>query len=129
MIIRINENKKVIACIYKPTENFVVDGVTSFVVPSIPEHERNTTLYFNPETAEFYTKAVDSAVIEERKAKAEAQQKKTNAMKWLSDNDWKVNKRTLGEWAEDDERWLAYLADRAKARADIDAAEAILNQA
>jgi hypothetical protein len=33
----------------------------------------------------------------------------------------------LGEWSEDDERWTSYLADRAKARADIDAADAIIN--
>ena len=49
------------------------------------------------------------------------------ALKWLADNDWKVNKHLLGEWADDDDRWLAYLAGREKARSDYDAAEAVLN--
>lgn len=126
MIIRIDKNKKVVACIYKPTENFKVDGLTTFEVESIPERKENTALHFDPETLEFYTQEIDNAVIEERKARAETQQKKTAALKWLTDNDWKVNKRMLGEWAEDDERWIDYLEGRAKARAAIDAADAVL---
>ena len=54
--------------------------------------------------------------------------KKKAALKWLSDNDWKVNKRTLGEWEETDERWLSYLAMREKVRADIDEADKVLNE-
>lgn len=127
MFIRINNNNRVTACIYKPTKNFEVDGVTTFEVESVPDREENTTLHFNPETKEFYTQEVDTAIVDERKARAEAQAKKAEAMKWLTDNDWKVNKRMLGEWAENDERWIAYLEGRAKARAAIDAADAILN--
>ena len=62
--------------------------------------------------------------VNECKARAEA--KKAWATKWLSDNDWKVNKRTLGEWAEDDPRWLAYLEGREKARKAYDDAVAVL---
>ena len=53
---------------------------------------------------------------------------KETALQWLADNDWKVNKRTVSEWAEDDPRWLEYLTGRAKARAQYDEAVAILNQ-
>lgn len=38
--------------------------------------------------------------------------------KWLKANDWKVNKVFLGEWAEDDPRWLEYLEQRAIVRAE-----------
>ena len=38
--------------------------------------------------------------------------------KWLKANDWKVNKVFLGEWAEDDSRWLEYLEQRAIVRAE-----------
>ena len=31
---------------------------------------------------------------------------------WLNDNDYKVNKHLLGEYADDDERWTTYLQDR-----------------
>lgn len=32
--------------------------------------------------------------------------------KWLTDNDYKVNKHLLGEYADDDERWTTYLQER-----------------
>lgn len=38
--------------------------------------------------------------------------------KWLNDNDWKVNKVFLGEWEQDDPRWLEYLDKRAQLRAE-----------
>mgnify|MGYP007068808791 CR=1 FL=1 len=39
---------------------------------------------------------------------------------WLKANDWKVNKFVLGEWAEDDPRWIEYLTTRAEKRARQD---------
>jgi len=32
--------------------------------------------------------------------------------KWLTDNDYKINKHLLGEYADDDERWTTYLQER-----------------
>lgn len=40
---------------------------------------------------------------------------------WLKENDWKVNKITLGEWADTDPRWLEYKEQRAIKRARLDA--------
>lgn len=124
MIIKIDKDNKIIACYYgEVAAKFPADNVTFFEVEAVPVRTPNTTLHFNPETKEFYTREIDSTII----AKRDAQAKKDAATKWLADNDWKVNKHTLGEWAEDDERWLEYLAGRAKARADYDAAEKVLN--
>lgn len=129
MIILVNKRNEAYA-IGKDYEQFVtVDNERYFVVDNIPEVEGNKVLCFNPETKEFSTKerVIDKAKVEEYRKRTEAEKRKANALKWLADNDWKVNKRTLGEWAEDDERWLAYLEGRAKARAAIDSADAILN--
>lgn len=98
----------------------IVNNKTTFEVESVPTIEKGNVLYFNPKTKEFYTKPNS---IETTRAKI----KKAWAMKWLSDNDWKVNKRTLGEWAEDDPRWLAYLEGREKARKAYDDAVDVLN--
>lgn len=46
--------------------------------------------------------------------------------KWLADNDYIINKVFLGEWQEDDERYLAYKAKRAEVRAELDALNAEL---
>ena len=35
---------------------------------------------------------------------------------WFNANDWKVNKFVLGEWLEDDPRWLDYKTTRAEKR-------------
>lgn len=32
--------------------------------------------------------------------------------KWLSDNDYIINKHTLGEYSNNDEKWLNYIAER-----------------
>lgn len=32
--------------------------------------------------------------------------------RWLNANDYKINKHTLGEYTDDDERWTSYLQDR-----------------
>ena len=120
MIITIDSKNRV-RRIHRKAPFPVVNNKATFEVESVPTHEKGTILYFNPETKEFYTEPNRSVEITSAKIK------KAWAMKWLADNDWKVNKRTLGEWAEDDPRWLAYLEGREKARAAYDEAEAILN--
>lgn len=42
---------------------------------------------------------------------------------WLKTNDWKFNKVFLGEWEQTDPRWLSYLEERAKFRAERDELE------
>jgi hypothetical protein len=132
MIITINEKQEVIS-IFKG-EGVEPDNLTSFEVETIPEREASQVLCFNPETMEFYSndrEPVDAEAIKEARARyAErraAHEKKAAALKWLADNDWKVNKHTLGEWADEDPRWLEYLAGREQARKDYDEAEAVLN--
>lgn len=129
MYIKIDENNKVIMQIVdKFAEGLEIDNKTSFNVASVPAVGRDEVLYYHPKVKAFYTEKIELTETQKQAAKivADARAKKAKAMKWLSDNDWKVNKRTLGEWTETDERWIAYLADRAKARADIDAADAVL---
>ena len=43
--------------------------------------------------------------------------------RWLKANDWKFNKVFLKEWAETDPRWLEYLEQRKKLRAERDELE------
>lgn len=45
---------------------------------------------------------------------------------WFDDNDWKVNKVVIGEWAETDERWTSYIAERGVKRARQDTLLALL---
>ena len=131
MYIKIDENKRVIMQIAdKFAENLEVDNVITFRVEKTLKTENGELLYYNPETNSFYTEKVEYTEEELAKAKAisEASAKKAKALKWLADNDWKVNKVFIGEWTYTDPRWLEYLEQRNKARAEIDAAEAILNQ-
>lgn len=129
MYIKIDEKNRVFLRVAdKFAKSLTVDNVTSFNVKTIPEVERGEVLCYNPETETFYTEKIEltKEQRERIRARATASRKREAALKWLSDNDWKVNKHTLGEWSDDDERWLAYLADRAKVRATIDAAELVL---
>lgn len=130
MIIEITDKFRVCK-IYSKNEKVEADNVTTFDVESIPVIEENSAVYFNPKTNQFRQIPIEpqKEIPEHIQVRMEAMQKKATALKWLADNDWKVNKRTLGEWAEDDERWIAYLSEREKARADIDEANAVLEQA
>ena len=136
MIIEINEKQEVI---------FTAEGIGAegelpeealfFRVDVVPERVPGKILCFDPESERFYQKdrpTVDVTLSQERLAKAiakkTAERKRSEALKWLSDNDWKVNKHTLGEWSDTDERWLAYLEGREQARAAIDDAETVLHQ-
>ena len=125
MYIKIDDKNKVVAQIVdKFAQNLIVDNKTTFKTSNPPVTGKNEVLYFNPTTFSFYTEKV--VVTEEQKARMEERKvknvKKQEALKWLSDNDWKVNKRLLGEWSETDDRWLQYLAERAKMRAQYDEA-------
>lgn len=42
------------------------------------------------------------------------------ALKWLADHDYYINKVFLGEWANDEPRFLEYLAERQIKRSRID---------
>ena len=53
--------------------------------------------------------------------KANLQEEYFDIMGWLSQNDWKVNKVFLGEWAETDPRWVEYKEQRVIKRARLDA--------
>lgn len=132
MIIKINkENKVIYKASGKAFENVKADNVKTFIVDCAPPVSESEELYFNPERLEFYTeeKPISTNPSRERIiAVREAKKNRKDALQWLADNDWKVNKRVLGEWTEDDERWKAYLDDRAKVRAKFDEAEAILKQ-
>ena len=118
------ENKVILQIDDKFAEGLELDNATTFTAETIPSVEHDETLYYNPENGTFYTEKVE--ITEGQKARAEARAKKAEALRWLAENDWKINKRMLGEWTEKDERWTAYLADRAKARAEIDEAEVVL---
>lgn len=130
MIIGINEKQEVIfSASGAVADTLTADNETTFAVETMPEREHGKVLCYNPETAEFYfteRPQIDEETRKARQAKAkerrEKAKKKAEALKWLADNDWKVNKRMLGEWAEDDERWLAYLEERKAMRAQYDEA-------
>ena len=132
MIIGINSNQEVVFSADGAIQG-EADNKSTFHVDSKPEVEVGKVLCFNPETKTFYHKdrpPVDEESVKERQAKlAErraAEQKKNAALKWLEENDWKINKHTLGEWGDTDERWIAYLDGRQKAREDYDEAVAAL---
>lgn len=127
MYFEINEKNRVVLQIHdKFSADIMPNNVTSFKTNIVPEVKQGEVLFYNPDTGVFYTEKPEISEDKNEKAKAEARRQKEVALKWLSDNDWKVNKHTLGEWADDDPRWLEYLAGREQARSEYDEAEAIL---
>ena len=134
MIIGINNEQEITFTAFGVDE--IADNISTFAVDSVPAKEAGKVTCFNPETKEFFFKNRKPVNVEEAKARRaaykarkEAEAKKAAALKWLADNDWKVNKYTLGEWSAGDTRWLDYLSGRSEARASIDEAEAILKSA
>lgn len=132
MIIKINKNQEIIST----SSGLIItaDNIISFEVDCVPQHKDGKIICFNPETREFYYKdrpAIEPEVIKARQELAQkhrkAEEQKAYCLKWLADNDWKINKRMLGEWVEGDERWVQYLAERKLIREQYDAAEAVLN--
>lgn len=129
MIIKINNKQEVTTIIEGLGESTnKVDNKKSFKVESVPTTNASEILCYNPESNAFYTKECEVVPnVERRKEVKEAREKAQSALKWLSDNDWKVNKHTLGEWADNDERWLEYLEGRKQARNAYDEAIAKIN--
>lgn len=132
MLIGINEKQEVI--FVSDDGVMTPDNQTFFAVANVPKEEKGKQLCFDPEAQVFYKKSlpqvpesVRKARIERAKNINEAEIKKEAALKWLADNDWKVNKVVIGEWAVEDPRWREYLAQRAQIRLAIDAADEILN--
>ena len=134
MIIGINEKHEILFRASGVAEQAITaDGMTCFQVEGIPEVSVGERLLFHPEEKRFYTvvrSPIDAEAVEaaRERAKTRASAKKAmdRVLQWLAENDWKVNKHTLGEWADDDPRWLEYLEGREKARAEYDAAVAAL---
>jgi hypothetical protein len=132
MIIQINDKDQVIAFF---TEDILkADNKTTFKVPEVKGFRKGYDTYYNRELNKVYFKKSQVDLEKQKAAKAKAEQikkavsQKEAALQWLADNDWKINKHTVGEWTEDDPRWLEYLTGRAKARAQYDEAVAILTQ-
>ena len=98
-VIKINEENKVIAIMRGAiAESAKADNVTLFEVDSAPHFSNREELYFDPQNHTFSTVEISEEVL---KARAEAYAKMNQALKWFADNDWKVNKHILGEWADD----------------------------
>lgn len=53
---------------------------------------------------------------------------KKEILKWLADNDWKINKIVIGEWTVNDTRWIEYLNERFVKRQRLDEVSALLEQ-
>ena len=76
-----------------------------------------------------------NAYLKEVKAKEEQEevinsykQEMASIKKWLNDNDYIINKHTLGEYTDDDYRWLNYLAERKVKLQRYNELEVILNE-
>ena len=134
MIIRINEQKEVMMVAQGSfCDAIEVDGQTSFRVEAVPQAGAGERLCFDPVERCFFTKSceqVDAKVVqarvEKRRAAMEACRRQEEIREWLRAHDWMVNKRLLGEWAEDDARWLSYLEERRIKRAEYDQALAVI---
>lgn len=134
MIIWIDKNCEVVSVAQGALEELAQeDNISSFRVEALAVHGKNETLHFDPETRTFYTK--ERAAVDEAKQQAltkrlalrrSAERAREAVLKWFADNDWKVNKHMLGEWSEEDPRWLAYLEERKTKRAEYDAAQELL---
>jgi len=48
---------------------------------------------------------------------------KSIILQWFLENDWKVNKLTVGEWEKEDSRWIEYMAQLLSKIARLDQIE------
>ena len=130
MIIWINEKQEVISVASGlVADEMTVDQKTSFRTEQIPTVVAGERLCFDPAKESFYIQkyeAKDSEALRAMRkrmlAVREANKQREEILQWFAENDWKVNKRALGEWAEDDERWVSYLAERQARREAYDRA-------
>lgn len=88
----------------------------------------------DPETFRWYpkfSKIINGVFIsgkEEYKKYLKAKHEKRIILKWLADNDWKINKIVIGEWTVNDTRWIEYLNERFVKRQRLDEVSALLEQ-
>lgn len=108
------------------TGKVIAFGKDTLPYIEITEEERKQPL---PDRYSFYAVVDGKFTIKHREpteketardAESAKQAELAAIQKWLDDNDWKVNKIVIGEWKTDDERWLAYLEERAIKRARQD---------
>ena len=134
MIVGIDKNQEVV---FFSTGDFVeeTEGVYTYEIAEQPKRDPAKKLCYDPESGTFYAKdyterekkAMQEALVLFH-AKEGARKRRTDALVWLAENDWKINKHILGEWSDTDERWIEYVETRAQKRAEIDEAEKILNE-
>jgi hypothetical protein len=61
--------------------------------------------------------------LEQIKKRQANEKEQADILQWLADNDWKVNKVVVGEWEQDDARFLDYKQQRAIKRKRLDEIE------
>jgi hypothetical protein len=64
--------------------------------------------------------------LESIKQKQALEKEQADILQWLADNDWKVNKIVVGEWAKEDPRWIEYLNQRQIKRSRLEQIESML---
>ena len=133
MIVGINKHQEVIFFSDGiPTQE--QEGIYTYEITEKPAYENGKKLCFDPESGSFYCKEYTNKEKQTMKetlvrfrAKEEARTRKAEALVWLAENDWKINKHILGEWSDSDKRWVEYVETRARMRAAIDEADKLLN--
>ena len=63
------------------------------------------------------------------KTKKELMWERHTILVWLKNNDYIINKVFLGEWQEDDERFIEYKKERALKRNRLDELNALISNA
>lgn len=66
--------------------------------------------------------------IQEKEKVGTIKQELSSIKKWLNDNDYIINKHTLGEYTDTDTRWTNYLAERKVKLQRYNELEVILNE-
>ncbi|MBE6601984.1 MAG: hypothetical protein E7637_05720 [Ruminococcaceae bacterium] len=134
MIIVIDENKRIVSSLSGAlSEKIVPNEKNVFRVESLPTLGAREELLFDPQTKSFEIReraVQDLQTLENWRVsklrRRKAEQTVREVLAWFDENDWKVNKRALGEWSEDDPRWIAYLSERLEKRAAYDEANEVL---
>lgn len=88
--------------------------------------EETTRLaYFdnNVEISEQEFNARIAVVAEHERRIARLLDEKIAILRWFKEHDYYINKVVLGEWLATDERYIAYISERAVKRARLDAIE------
>ena len=75
-----------------------------------PVHDAN---YIAITEEEFNLLSEGPAPTAEQLAKQAKREEMSKILSWLNANDYIINKHILGEYTDNDPKWIAYLADRA----------------